>query len=439
MFKKIHNIVFKANKNEIIKKSFIVMFLKAIGILLGYTFTLLLTKRFGATGYGIYNITYSSIIVFGHFASFGLSTSILRFMGQYAKKEKEYERKRLYFHALKLILTASFVLSFLLYFFAEEIALNIFKDASYKEILKSVSFIAPFFTINLINVEYLRGLQKIKLSEIFRTILIPLICVLILLVFPKTTDIKIPIYALGFTIISIAFISITIILTKTSHIKKTVQKELKFSKLVKTSIPMMVITISSYFTGNLSIYIIQIVLSTFYVGIFSLCLKLSFFISFILIGVNTVLAPKLSELFWANKKQELSNIILTNSKFIFWLSFPVFLVIVLFSNQLLAFFGEEFTEGKYVLIVLALGQFINATCGSVGVLLNMTGNQKSLMHVTIIIGLTAIVLNIVLIQIYGLIGAAIATTVCLSLQNIILVIIAKKKLNINTLYLPFIS
>ena len=427
-------------KDNMLKSSVIVMFLKGIGILLGYLLTVIISKKYGPNGLGLYSIAYTTIIVFSYFSSFGLTSSILRFVGQFSKANQAYERKKLYTYSLKIIFLLSIIFSALTYLLSSFIATHIFKDPVFDKTIKAVAFIAPFFTLNLINVEFLRGLRKITASEIFRTVLIPLSCSSLILIYEKTArNIQWPVYALGVSVIAISICSLILIIFKLSKYKKKAHSELHLKTLLKTSAPMMIIGLSSFFIGNVSVYILQIFESKYQVGVFALSLKLSLFISFVLVGVNTVIAPKISELYWSERMNDLKKLIQVNTKFIFWLSFIIFLFIIIFSRTIINLINNEFIDGVPILIILAIGQLINATCGPVGLLLNMTGHESILMKATFGILILTTILNIFFVYQFGVLGAAIATAVSISLKNLILVLLAKKKLQINPLYIPFIS
>jgi O-antigen/teichoic acid export membrane protein len=79
-------------------------------------------------------------------------------------------------------------------------------------------------------------------------------------------------------------------------------------------------------------------------------------------------------------------------------------------------FGPEFVAGSTVLMVLALGQLINVITGSVGFLLSMTGHERDLLKSTVIAAILMLILCAWLIPAYGMMGAAIAQTVSLSVQ-----------------------
>ena len=60
----------------------------------------------------------------------------------------------------------------------------------------------------------------------------------------------------------------------------------------------------------------------------------------------------------------------------FFLTIPVLILILLFSEFILSFFGEQFVSGVLCLNILIAGQLINVLCGSVGYILNMTEHQN---------------------------------------------------------------
>jgi O-antigen/teichoic acid export membrane protein len=72
------------------------------------------------------------------------------------------------------------------------------------------------------------------------------------------------------------------------------------------------------------------------------------------------------------------------------------------------------------LVILCVGQLVNASIGSVGSLLNMTGHERDTMMSVIVGASVNVVLNLVLTPQFGPIGAAIATTVTLIVWNLIM-------------------
>ena len=98
-------------------------------------------------------------------------------------------------------------------------------------------------------------------------------------------------------------------------------------------------------------------------------------------------------------------------------------------------FGEQYKQGANLLRILVIGQFINVITGSVGFLLNMTGFEKDMRNIVFLSGAIALLLNFILIPIYGVTGAAIATSIAIALQSLFAVYMVRRRLGFNTLNL----
>jgi O-antigen/teichoic acid export membrane protein len=105
---------------------------------------------------------------------------------------------------------------------------------------------------------------------------------------------------------------------------------------------------------------------------------------------------------------------------------------MLMGDSLLSIFGPEFTGGRTSLMILALAQLFNVAAGSAGVALTMTGHERDA-AVAIGIGSTMnIILNWLLIPVYAVNGAAMATAASMILWNTLLVLSVRRRMNIST-------
>jgi hypothetical protein len=82
-------------------------------------------------------------------------------------------------------------------------------------------------------------------------------------------------------------------------------------------------------------------------------------------------------------------------------------------------FRSEFLRGTEALIILSIGQFINAATGPVSNILVMTGRQKLNRNLMVGTTIIAIILDLILIPIYGIVGAACVNTFGIILMNLI--------------------
>ena len=175
------------------------------------------------------------------------------------------------------------------------------------------------------------------------------------------------------------------------------------------------------------------------VGIYFTAFKLSMFASISLMAINSIASPKFAEIYAKNDFDGLKKVVNQSTKMIFWSTLPLVILFFIFPEFLLGIFGNEFKVGVTAFIYLSIGKLISAFSGSVGNLLQMTGKQVVFMNLLFFGAIINIVLNYLLIPIYGINGAALASMVSLSTCNLSMVYFVKKEFGFYTCYLPFIK
>ena len=96
-----------------------------------------------------------------------------------------------------------------------------------------------------------------------------------------------------------------------------------------------------------------------------------------------------------------------------------------------AAFGSGFEAGYHALLILLAGQVLNATFGPVISVLNMTGHERETLIGVLIACAVNVVLNAVLIPLYGIEGAAGATAITLVCWNALLWLKVRQRLGLN--------
>ena len=81
-------------------------------------------------------------------------------------------------------------------------------------------------------------------------------------------------------------------------------------------------------------------------------------------------------------------------------------------------YTREFSAGYFVLAILAFGVFSNVFTGMTGSILIASGKPRLNLYCEIIAALTNVSLNLLLIPRYGILGAAIGTSISFLMRNI---------------------
>jgi O-antigen/teichoic acid export membrane protein len=154
------------------------------------------------------------------------------------------------------------------------------------------------------------------------------------------------------------------------------------------------------------------------VGVYNVATRLVVLASFVMLPINSSLAPRIADLYQRGKTETLRRAYAAATAWIVRLSLPAFVVIIVFPEELLSFFGPGFVSGATVTVLLAAGKFVDAATGPCALMLNMSGRPTLNMANNIIGLILNVILNIALIPRYGIVGSAVAWAVVLVLMNI---------------------
>jgi len=105
---------------------------------------------------------------------------------------------------------------------------------------------------------------------------------------------------------------------------------------------------------------------------------------------------------------------------------PFLAVLVVYGRDLLALFGPTYTQGYVPLIVYLGGVFVGSAVGATGWLLMMTDHQYARMFLDWLLAVLNLVLTYTFIVKFGLVGAALGTSLAIAVQNVIQVLLLRR-------------
>jgi O-antigen/teichoic acid export membrane protein len=98
---------------------------------------------------------------------------------------------------------------------------------------------------------------------------------------------------------------------------------------------------------------------------------------------------------------------------------PVFLVMLLYPEQILLVFGQSFTDGAAALMILAVSSLVLVGTGMGGIILDMGGQTRLKLLNSVLRLATFLILDLLLIPRWGVVGAALAALAGETLVNLL--------------------
>lgn len=430
MVKRVFDLFLDHDYAEIIKKGFSFLVLRLFGALVGYVFTLYVTNTFGADIYGLIALGFSLFMIASVFGRLGLDTNIVKFFSQ----DKNISESGIFFKSIIKSVCFSSILALIIYWFREELVLNLYQDPK-PELIPYLSWILaaiPLWNIAMISASFLRA-KKMNRAFAFlenpSRFLFSLLIVLGLYLFNQEPLIIVKAHFFG--VLVTALISLILVLRELEIRPK--QGKANSWQFVREALPMLFSSTMLILLGVMDTQIMGVYESKTDVGIYNVSLKIAALTGFCLQAVNSILAPKIAKSY-AEGIGDYKELIGFSTKLIFLISSGIVIGIIIFRKFLLGLFGDIFVDGEIILLIFCIGQIINSFSGSVGVILQMIGKQKVYQNFVLVALLLNLVLTLILTPLYGGIGAAISTVFSMAFWNIGSAVYLKSKMNIKSYY-----
>jgi O-antigen/teichoic acid export membrane protein len=409
--------------NTILKDSLWVIFILVASRGLVFLNSLIFAKLLGAKGYGVYVYSITWVGFLSVFAVLGFDKLLMRNISVYYINSEWSLMRGIIIFSHKLV----FLISLIIICFAGFINVywrHLFNPETTDTFLLSL-ILLPIIALSNLRQSILRALNKIGKSLapdlLFQPLLI-LICAILYYLAAPLLKIS-PLTVVGVTIFATLFsLSIGIVFLIKVLPKKLykIKKKNDYGLWLKSSLPMLVTGGVAIINSQCDIIMLGIIKGPPMAGIYSVGYSLASLVSFTLMAVNMAIAPSIVSLFYKNDIINLQQKITYSARFILALSIPIAVILIAFGKSILFYFGPEFIFGYSSLVILCIGQIVNAGSGSVGLILEMTNHERESAIGFSIGALINIMLNFVLIPKFDMIGAAIASSTSMVIWNLIL-------------------
>ena len=421
------------NYKNIFRKGANTFVIQGVSILLTLLLNWYLATTLKADLYGIFTYVFSWVFFFGSLSTLGMEGVLLRETAKYHGNNQAGAIRGILQFAkrLNLIATLFIVLVFIIVIQYIIPRLSAFENPMIPSALLIAIFALPFFSQILLRQTVCISLKKIEYGFLPDKVIRPLIFLCLLFIANQWFGNYSLYRAVMLNLVSFVFTFFvaTYFLKKTFSTKDNPEHTDK-KNWIKLGTTFFFLYLIGSINARADILMLGMFGFTEKVGIYNIAVRFAQMLILPFILSNNIIAPYVAQLF-EHKKSELLILIKRVIRIVFLLGTIGFILYFFFGKWILSFFGVEFIEGYHVLLLLSCGQLVNLFLGPVGIILTMSQYENLALKGMVGSAVINIVLNMVLIPIYGMHGAAIATFAGMVYWNIILFILVYKKLGLN--------
>lgn len=416
---------------ELIVQSFIAAVVRSIAAIAAFVFNVVVARYLGAEEAGYFFLALTIITVLSTVGRMGCDNIILRFTSVYSSIEKWNEVQSVYITIIKRTFILSAVIGIALAASASPISSYIFHKEKLKAPIIWMGLSIPFFSLYTVTSYGLQGVKKVIGSVTLQSISVPVILIAFIIMWlPSTADALSRLYLIA------SIVTVVIGFFWWRKVTKGVtSKHYNSKEIWKSARPMWTYAVLQQCIQWGGQFISGIFIDSKSLAQLAVAQRTSMLISFILIAVNLVSAPKFAAFYYQNKMVELKRYTINTTRLMTFVALPVVIFVCAFPSTIMSIFGEGFADktGVWILCILSAGQFINVITGSVQYLLIMSGHEKDIRNISILNGILALTLALIFTALFGVLGTAIATALVVACQNILAMVMVKKRLGFSTI------
>lgn len=394
---------------------------------LAYIFRLLLARNLSLEEFGLFFAVFAFVNLFYGFRGFGTGPAFVRFISEFRAKNDLEGIKRVIISFLIIQLVTMGILSIIILAFAPYLAENYFKTDQAFPILVILTIAFLFSVFMSVFRGLFLGYQKILHYSATDFLQILLVVVFSALFLFLGQSLLAPAWAYLIAFFGTSVISLLIALRTFPLFKvKTRLNRATFGKLIKFGLTITVGMMASSFVSGIGIVLLTYFRSLPEVALYAVALPTANLLRYIPKAVSTIILPVSAELYFKNNP-DFGKGLTRLYRYLFIVIVPLALIMVAFPEEIITLaFGAKFDDAAIALQILALGMIFAALYLVNQNILLGTDKPKSYTHVLIIGGIISVVLNLILIPLLGIAGAALANSISFLIMFILSSVKIKK-------------
>ena len=383
--------------------------------------SILLARTLGAQEYGIYAYAFALLSILLVFAQLGLPTFVLREITE-ARHQAEFARVSSILRSSQmLVVCAAMVVAVLGY-----AVLALWFDDLPRQRYQTAQWMLvslPFVALAGVIAAAMRGMGLATAGLVLELVLRPaIVLALVLVVWFEAVDLLGPVTVMQLQLVAAVIVSaIGLIWLRLLAAQAQPGSPARFDVggWAPSLLPLTLISGATLINSQADLVILGFFVEPAELGIYRVAVQLALLAGFALQVVVSVLAPTVARHRAAGNLAALQALVGRARVMITTATIMVALLLAGAGDRLVhLLFGAEYIEALLPLLWLVAGQVINAFTGPMGLVMNMCGHERRNSQLLLVSCGVNIALNVLMIPLFGLAGAAAATAIAIAGRSV---------------------
>ena len=398
---------------------------------------ILLARWLGTFEYGVYVAVWVAVIILSTITCIGFPSAVVRFVGEYRERGQPalmqgVIRASMYASLLFSTLTAA-AGCLILYHFPEIVS------DYYVIPIFLAAICLPMLAVEGVMDCIARAFNWPKTAFLPTYILRPLAIlffagIAFLIGFPADA-ITTMWAAIGSCYLS-AVIQFVVLFRKLKNEVPSEKPDYKIKTWVLVAMPIFLVEGFYTLMTSVDVLIVSALMTPDDTAIYFATTKILALVHFVYFAVRASVSHRYSAFHTNGNLEAFQDFVQKTVTWTFWPSLLIACFMGLFGKYFLMLFGEEFESGSLILVVLLIGIVIRSSVGPAEALLVMADRQKMCAWIYAVTLGVNVLLNFSLIPVFGIMGAAMATSFALMFESAALHSAAKRALGIHAFIMP---
>lgn len=389
-----------------------------------------IARVLGAEDFGLYGIVISMAAILAIPSQSGFGNLIIKEVASVTENtSNSYARQVRSWAAKRSFIISMLIASFAIVYFLSS---STYSDNRTIYILSALSVV--IMGQNISSYSYLKGVGKTEMAQVVEVLVYPFVFLVGCFIVWRLDDFSLEI-AMVLRCIALLFVSWSgfVLIRKRvtgsgaiNAVGKT--KDIDSKRLKRLLIPFVFSDGIRVAQAHLFLLIISAFLTASDAGQFKVAQSLILFIQLPATVLITILSPEISRLYetdLSSMKQKVKNA----TQVYTLITFVAFVAVYFISLDLIVFmFGVQYAFSSSILVIVSLFIFLSSFFGFGDVILNMVGQGKVVLKISIFTLIITVFISVLAMKAYGLTGAAYSFGTTMLMQRIFFHIAARRVL-----------